>query len=460
MTERLVVVGGDAAGMSAAAQARRRADADDLEIVAFERGNFTSYSACGIPYWIGGVVADMDSLIIRSPERFRNSYSIDVRLRSEVIEMDPRARTVTVADRQGGGRSVEGFDRLVIATGATPKRPELEGIDAEGIFGVQTLDDGVAVHRFIDESAPSTAAVVGGGYIGLEMAEALKERGLPVTLLEQQEQPMSTLDPDMGSLVAEAIRGQGITLVTGEEVTGFESHSGRVRAVATSRGSVKADVVVMGLGVVPDARLAEGAGIAIGSTGGVAVDDHMATSIEGIWAGGDCVEKLHRLTGGKVSIALGTHANKEGRTSGINVTGGDAAFPGVIGTAVSKICDVEVGRTGLNEHEASEAGFETVSAVIESTTRAGYFPGSAPMHVKLVAEIDSGRVIGGQIVGKQGAAKRIDTLAAAVWNDMTVDEVINMDLSYAPPFSPLWDPILIAARKAWTEVIEARAGKD
>lgn len=454
MVQRLVVVGGDAAGMSAASQARRRRRPEELEIVAFERGNFTSYSACGIPYWIGGVVDDMDTLIARSPSTFRERFNIDARIHREVTALDIAGRKITVHDHDNGRESTEGFDQLVIATGATPIKPDLPGSGAEGIFGVQTLDDGLAVHRAIAELSPRTAVVIGGGYIGLEMAEALSRRSIDVSLVERLEQPMSTLDPDMGALVAQALRDVGVTLFTAEPVVAFETWGARVRGVVTSERTLDADIVVTGLGVRPNVDLAKGAGVAIGTSGAIEVDHRMSTSAEGVWAAGDCAEKFHRVSSRGVAIALGTHANKEGRTIGMNVTGGEATFPGVIGTAVSKICDVEVGRTGLNETEASDAGFDTASVIVDSTTRAVYFPGSAPIKVKMVVEADSGRILGAQLIGREGAAKRIDTLAAAVWNGMTADELINMDISYAPPFAPVWDPVLIAARKATQAAVQ------
>jgi NADPH-dependent 2,4-dienoyl-CoA reductase/sulfur reductase-like enzyme len=454
MAERLVVVGGDAAGMSAASQARRRRARDELEIVAFERGNFTSYSACGIPYFVGGLVHEVDDLIARSPETFQRTFDIDVRLRHEVVEIDLERRAVLVHALDGGDGRWEGFDQLVVATGAVPARPALPGFDARGVFGVQTLDDGLSVRRRLDTDPPRRAVVVGGGYIGLEMAEALRMRGLQVSLVEQGAQPMSTLDPDMGALVAEALCAAGISVFTGEAVTGIDTHDGAVEAVVTERRRLPADLVILGLGARPNTDLARSAGIPVGASGAIAVDQRMRTGIDGVWAAGDCVEKFHRLSRRGVAIALGTHANKEGRVAGINIAGGYATFPGVVGTAVSKICSVEVARTGLGEAEAAECGFQTVTAVVDSTTRAGYYPGAAPIKIKMIAERRSGRLLGAQIVGEEGAAKRIDVLALALWREMTVDELLNTDLSYAPPYAPVWDPVLIAARKAFQRVEE------
>jgi NADPH-dependent 2,4-dienoyl-CoA reductase/sulfur reductase-like enzyme len=457
VAERLVVVGGDAGGMSAASQARRMRGPGDLSIVAFERGNFTSYSACGIPYYVGTAVDDVDSLIARTPEVFRNDHAIDARIRTEVTDIDLDARAVRVRGPDGAV-SREGFDTLVVATGAVPVRPDLPGSDARNIFGVQTLDDGLAIERAVEELAAPRPVVVGGGYIGLEMAEAFMARGMEVTVVEGAEHPMLSLDADMGALVADAMRKLDITVLTEEPVEAFEVSGGRVRGVVTGSGVVPADIVVLGLGVRPHTELAHSSGIPVGPTGGIEVDPRLRTACEGVWAAGDCVQKWHRVARRHVAIPLGTHANKEGRVAGINIGGGYATFPGVLGTAVSKVCDVEVGRTGLKESEAAELGLEGLGVVADATTRAGYFPEAGPIKTKLVVERRTGRLLGAQIVGKEGAAKRIDVLATALWNEMNVDEIVGMDLSYAPPFSPVWDPVLIAARKAWHRVEETMPG--
>ncbi|GHJ14559.1 MULTISPECIES: FAD-dependent oxidoreductase [unclassified Micromonospora] len=450
MAERMIVVGGDAAGMSAASQARRRRDRADLEIVAFERGHFTSYSACGIPYWVSGLVPERDQLVARTPAAFRDDFDIDVRTRHEVTAIDLGRREVVARDLDGGGEVRAGFDTLVYATGATPVQPEWARDEVAGVFGVQTLDDGAAVLDWLErEPRPRHAVVVGGGYVGVEMAEALVHRGLTVQLVEQSAQPMATVDPDMGELVGEAMRQVGIGIRTGTTVTGLEERDGRIAAVVTDAGPIPADVVVLGLGVRPNTRLAEAAGLPLGPSGAIRVDRRMRVpGAPGVWAAGDCVESLHRVSGMPVHVPLGTHANKQGRVAGINIGGGYATFPGVIGTAVTKVCELEVGRTGLRERDATEAGFEFVTVTAESTNRAGYYPGAQKMTVKLIAERPGGRLLGAQIVGWSEAAKRIDALAVALWNGMTVDEMTALDLGYAPPYAPVWDPVLIAARKA------------
>jgi NADPH-dependent 2,4-dienoyl-CoA reductase/sulfur reductase-like enzyme len=342
------------------------------------------------------------------------------------------------------------------AAGAVPLMPDWARIEGDGVFGVQTLDDGAAIHAWLETvPAPRTAVVVGGGYIGIEMAEAMIRRGLDVTLLERQPQPLSTVDPDMGEKVAQAVRDMGIAIRTETAVDGLDVADGRVRGVVTKDGTLPADIVVLGIGVRPNTRLAADAGIPLGVTGGVRTDLRMRVpDADGIWAAGDCVETVHLVSGRPVHIALGTHANKQGRVAGVNLGGGYATFPGVVGTAVTKLCDLEVARTGLTEKEADAVGYAYVTASVESTSRAGYYPGAAPMTVKLIAEKRTGLLLGGQIVGREEAAKRIDSLAIALWNRMTVEEMTALDLSYAPPFSPVWDPVLIAARKA-TDAVHA-----
>jgi NADPH-dependent 2,4-dienoyl-CoA reductase/sulfur reductase-like enzyme len=451
VTERLLVIGGDAAGMSAAAGARRRRTVDELEIVAFERGRHTSFAACGIPYLVSGLVPDEDALVARTPAEHR-ANGLDVRIRTEVVAIDTTARTVTARDLDAGTESVEPYDQLVIATGATPVRPPLPGIQAAGVYGVQTLDDGIALRNTLDRESPKHVVVVGAGYIGIEMAEALLRRGLSVTVVCAEAAPMSALDVDMGDLIADAMRGLGIDLYLGEQVLSFEVEDGRVSAAVTTTGRFPADLVVLGIGARPNVALARDAGIEIGPTGGIVTDDHQRASAPGVFAAGDCVETRDLVTGRPIQIALGTHANKQGRVVGINATGGDAVFPGVLGTAVSKICAYEVARTGLTEQQAADAGLDAFPTVIDGTSRAGYYPDATPIRVKVVTERGTGRLLGAQIVGEEGAAKRIDVLAACIWNRMTVEEIISLDVGYAPPFAPVWDPVLVAARVAATNV--------
>ncbi|MFD5430419.1 FAD-dependent oxidoreductase [Streptomyces sp. NPDC127084] len=446
-------------GGPAASQARRLKEPTELEIVAFERSHFASYSACGIPYWVGGDVPGRDELIARTPGEHRER-GIDLRMRTEVVELDAARHgggRVRSRDLESGAESWTDFDKLVIATGARPVRPSLPGIDAPGVHGVQTLDDGQALLDTLSRSTGRRAVVVGAGYIGVEMAEALLKHGYEVTVVNRGEQPMATLDPDMGRLVHEAMDGLGITTVNDSPVTAvLTGPDGRVRAVATDDAEYPADVVVLGIGVEPETTLARAAGLPLGAYGGLLTD--LAMRVRGheqVWAGGDCVEVLDLVSGRERHVPLGTHANKHGQIIGAGVGGGYATFPGVVGTAVSKVCDLEIARTGLREKDAREVGLRHVAVTVESTSRAGYYPDAAPMTVKMLAERGTGRLLGVQIVGREGAAKRVDIAAVALTAGMTVERMTSLDLGYAPPFSPVWDPVLVAARKAVAAVREA-----
>jgi NADPH-dependent 2,4-dienoyl-CoA reductase/sulfur reductase-like enzyme len=444
-----VVIGGDASGMTAAAQAKRQRP--DLEIVALEKGRWMSYSACGIPYLIGGDVDDIGQLVVRTPEQHR-AKGIDARARHEALAIDLDRREVEVRDLDEGTTYTLGFDQLLVATGAVPRRPPLPGFDDERVHGVQTLDDGADLLAHAQAERVERVAVVGAGYIGLEIAEAFLKRGASVTVVEREAEVMAaTMDPEMSRHVREAMERHGVDVRTDTAVEGFDG-----RALVTADGPIETDLVILGLGVTPNSKLAEEAGIALGARDAVGVDIRQSTSREGVWAAGDCCESFHLVSHRKVHVALGTVANKQGRVAGINIGGGYATFPGVVGTAVTKLCDTEIARTGLTEREADQAGFGYVTATVLSTTRAGYFPGTKPLAVKVLAERNGGRLLGAQIVGQEGAAKRIDVLATALTAEFTVEDVLHLDLSYAPPFAPVWDPVLMGARKAWEAVQRQR----
>ncbi|MGY1622541.1 FAD-dependent oxidoreductase [Geodermatophilus sp. SYSU D00965] len=441
--ERLLVIGGDAAGMSAAAQARRLRGAADLAITVLEQGDEVSYSACGIPYWVGDVVPDRDRLIARTPHEFA-AQDIDVRTgtRAEAIDLD--AGTV----RTGTGQTL-GYDALVVATGGRPLRPPVPGLDADGVHGVHRLADGAAIRAAVAAGA-RRAVVLGGGYIGLEMADVLSARGLAVTVVLADPLPMSLLDADMGERVCKAMGDMGIDVQPNQPVREIETDAdGVVRAVRTDAGSYPCDLVVLGLGMGPEVELARDAGLALGPTGAIDVDrTQRSRSHPEVFAAGDCVQTFSRLTGDPVHVALGTHANKQGRVAGSVIAGRPARFAGVLGTALTAIGDLEIGRTGLCTTQAEQAGYDVRAETIESTTRAGYHPGAEAITVKLVSDRDSGQLLGGQIVGGAGSGKRIDVLATAIWAGLTAEEFAGSDLSYAPPFSPVHDPVLVAARVA------------
>lgn len=444
MAERLVVVGGDAAGMSAASAAIRRQPA--LDVVVFERGPYTSYSACGIPYLVGGLFDDPDRLVVRSPSEFREA-GIDVRTRCEVTAMDLQRGTLTYYDEQARLEQTEGFDQLVYATGAIAVAPPVPG--AELVEPARTLDAAERLLHELKRGHARHAVVIGASYLGLEMAEALVRRGLHVTLVDRAEQVMPSLDPDMAAHVQTAAEAVGVRVQLSTLIEEIRADpQGNIRSVVTSDGELPADHVVLSTGVRPATDLAEAAGFAVGTTGALEADDHQrCPGFDGVYAAGDCVESWHRVLERPVNLQLGTHANKQGRIAGTNATGGDVAFPGVIGTAVSKICRYEVARTGISEREAASVGRQVVAAVVKAKTRAGYYPGTGPIWVKLIADARTAQLVGGQIVGVEGAGKRIDVLATAIWSQMTIDELELLDLAYAPPLSGVYDPLLIAARQ-------------
>jgi NADPH-dependent 2,4-dienoyl-CoA reductase/sulfur reductase-like enzyme len=427
--------------MGAATQAHRLDAA--LEIVAFEKSEWTSYSACGIPYVIGGSVDGLERLVARTPQEHRDRSLIDVRVRHEVTGIDLDQRRLEVRDHAHARTIQVPFDELMLGMGARPIRPDLPGIDLPMVHGVQTLDDAGHLLHDAETSACRNVVVVGGGYIGLELAEAFVERGARVTVLESGSQVMHTLDEDMAAPVEDAMRRVGIDVRVGSPATGFAD-----RIAQTDAGPILADLVILGIGVEPNTALLEGTDIELGVHDAVKVDRRQHTSADGVWAAGDCAESFHLVSRRPVYVALGTITNKQARVAGVNIGGGYATFPGVLGTAITKICSTEIGRTGLTAREATDAGFDFVTADIDATTTSSYLPDPPAIRVKLVAEKNTGRVLGAQIVGGHGAAKRIDVVATAITAGLDVQQVLDIDFGYAPPMSPLWDPIAVAARRA------------
>ena len=451
MGSRVVVIGGDAAGMTAASALRRRLLPED-EVIVLERGSWTSYSACGIPYWIAGAVESADALVARTPEEHRKN-GIDLRLGTEAIAIDPVARTVAIA-----GEESLSYDKLLIATGAEPVRPDLPGIEGSGIHGVQTLADG---QDLIDALAgsPRRVVVVGSGYIGLEIAEACVERGFATTVIDRGSTPLSIVEPVLGQKIAAAMRGRGIELLVDTAVTGFAIEDGRVVGVMTDNETVEADVVVLGLGVSARSALAAEAGLPLGAKAGIIVDERQRVAgIDDIWAAGDCVVTLDRVTGELIHLPLGTHANKQGMVAGDSIAAElldekpRLSFPGVVQTAITKFCSLEISRTGLGEKQARDAGFDPVVVSIETTNFAGYMPDPGKMTVVMIADRATRRLLGAQIVGMEDAALRIDVGGTALAAGLTVDDIVMLDLAYAPPFSSVWSPIQVAARAAVKEL--------
>jgi NADPH-dependent 2,4-dienoyl-CoA reductase/sulfur reductase-like enzyme len=454
MAERLIIIGGCAAGMSAASKARRLNP--DLEIVVYERTGFVSYGSCGLPYYVSGLIEDHNTLVVRTPAQFAKR-DIEVHLHHEVTEVDAENRRLRVTNllKEGGatrGR-YESYDKLLVATGGSPiMLPHFSLDDLGGVFVMRAVEDGVATRDFIQRERPQHAVVIGAGYIGLEMAESFYEWGLETTVIGRPPQVLKRFDADMAQLVQDELEGKGIRLSLGDEVKALEGDAqGRVRRVVSSKDTFQADLVLLAMGVQPNAALAEMAGVALGETGAVATDSQMRTNLPHVFAAGDCAEAHHRITGRGDYIPLGTTANKQGRVAGANLGGGHAQFEGIVGTAITKVLDVYAALTGLSEKEARALGYRVQSTTIQAGSRAHYYPGGRPMHVKLVVEEGSGRLLGGQIVGDQGAGPRIDVLATALHKGMTVEELSRLDMAYVPPIAPVWDPLLVAANVALKE---------
>lgn len=438
MTERLLVIGGDAAGMAAASKAKRMLPS--LDVVAFERGDHTSFAACGIPYVLGGDVDSIDELVARTPAEHAEN-GIDVKMRTEAVEIDADGARVKVRELDTGTERWESYDQLMVGTGATPVRPPIDGIDAPHVYGVQHLDAVPPLLEQAEQANGCNVALIGAGYIGVELAEAFAKRGANVTMLEAGDHAIMRLPTELADDLQAGIDRIGVNLRTNEAVQAIEAGQ-----VTSADGVYPADLVVLGLGVRPNTTLAVDAGLEVGPAKGIVTDERQQTSVAGVFAAGDCCVARHRISGELAYVPLGTTANRQGRVAGTNLGGGDARFPGILGTAVLKLCGVEIGMTGLNLEEATAAGFDAVANTITSSTTAGYFPGAEEMQVNMVAERGTGRLLGCFIVGGAGAAKRIDTAATALWNEMTAEGLADVDLSYAPPFSPVWDPISIAAR--------------
>ncbi len=441
---KLIVIGGVAAGMSAAARAKRRNK--DLQITVYEKSGYVSYGACGLPYFIKGDIPKAEKLVVRTPEQFAKQ-GIKALVHHEVMDVDAHAHTVTVKNLETGEVFQDRWDELLITTGAVAVKPPIPGLDLPGIFTLRTVEDGIAIKEWIAKQHPWQAVVVGAGYIGLEMAEALAANGMYVDVVEMLPQALPYIDADMAELVHEELAQNGVTLHLNSQVRAFKG-DGRVKEVVAGDKILNADIVLFSVGARANIPLAEKAGVAIGETGAIAVDDHQRTNVPHIWAAGDVAEAWHRVLNKPAYIPLGTTANKQGRIAGTNIAGGDEAFAGIVGTAVVKVFDLEVARTGLSEREAKDAGFDAASVTIKAPARAHYMPTHPPIHVKLVFEKGTKKLLGAQMVGEEGVAKRIDVIAAALYDGWTVYDLKNLDLSYAPPFAPVWDPILVAANVA------------
>ncbi len=441
---RLVVIGGVAAGTKAASRARRVDP--HLEITVYQEEPDISQSECGLPYFISGVVEERNHLIARTPEDFAEK-DVEVLVRHRVERIDPEGKTLTVKNLESGEEFEDSYDRLIIATGAKAVLPPVDGTDLDGVFSLRFLSDTDKILSFIEQRSPKKAAVVGGGYIGLEVVENLVGIGMEVSLLEIEENVAWTYGAGITEKVEEHLKEKGVRIFTCEQVGAMLGDGGRhVRGVWFEGQEVEAQLVIMGTGIQPEVSLAGEAGAKIGASGAILVDRHLKTSLPDVWAAGDCVESVNLVTGEPDWAPLGDTANQMGRVAGTNAARGEDAleFAGVLGTGVFKVFDLAVAKTGLSEAEATEAGFDIASASVESVNRAGYFPGGQKTFIKLTANKETGRLLGAEIVGGS-ADKYVDICATAIWGKLSVPDLVNLDLAYAPPFGPTLSPVIAAA---------------
>ncbi|MFC0561086.1 FAD-dependent oxidoreductase [Halalkalibacter alkalisediminis] len=431
-----VIIGGDAAGMSAAMQIVR-AD-DEAEVTTLEMGAVYSYAQCGLPYVVGGVIDSFDSLIARDVETFREKYGIDARVNHEVTSVDMEKQTVS-----GDGFELE-YDKLLIATGASPVMPPWDGTDLDGIHTVKTIPDTKAIVEELDHI--SRVVIVGGGYIGLEMAENFVEIGKEVTMIERGPRLAKIFDEELSENIHAEARKHGITLKFNESVESFEGEQ-RVQRVITDKGVIDADLVVVAVGVRPNTSFLDGTGIHLFGNGAIKVNAFMQTNVENVYAAGDCATQYHRVKERDDYIPLGTHANKQGRLAGRAMVGNPRSFQGIVGTSIIKFFDLTLGRTGLAESEIKEMGypFKTIAASVRHI--AGYYPDSKKMDIRLSYHEETEQLLGGQIIGEAGVDKRIDVLATALFHRMRVSELEDLDLAYAPPYNGVWDPLQQVARR-------------
>ncbi|TYL39813.1 pyridine nucleotide-disulfide oxidoreductase [Natronococcus pandeyae] len=464
MSDTFVVVGGDAAGMSAASKAKR--DDPDLEVVVFEKGEWVSYGACGLPYYVKGEIQSLEELVSVTPEEFREERDIDLRTGHEVVSIDPDERTVTA--ESDAGTVTESYDSLLLATGAEAVVPPIDGTNREGVYTLGSMSDGKELREYVArardgeglqqpdrgpacrylEDCSGPVAVVGGGYIGIEMAEALAANGFEVNLFQRGDRLLKGFSEATSEAVADHLREQDIVLHLGSgvrELAGEEA----VDAVVTDGGRVNVEMVLLGTGVRPRTDLAADAGVELGETGAIATDPYRETSVDDIYAAGDCAEAIHAVTGEPAYVPLALTANRHGRAVGQTVAGQPTTGGAIAGTAAIKAFEVEAARTGILDHEeALEAGFDPISETIDAKSRAGYYPGGGTVTITLTADRDTGRLLGASLVSEygEGAVHRSHALVAALTEGAAVDDLENYDLAYAPPFNTTWDPVLVAAK--------------
>jgi NADPH-dependent 2,4-dienoyl-CoA reductase/sulfur reductase-like enzyme/rhodanese-related sulfurtransferase len=448
---RIVIVGGVAGGASAAARARRLCE--KCEIIIFERGPHVSFANCGLPYFVGGEIVEQDSLLLQTPESLRARFNLDVRVNTEVAAIDRAAQVVKVRELATGREYEQPYDALVLSTGASPLKPPIPGIDREGHFTVRNIPDVERAMAWIGNGKASRAVVVGGGYIGLEMAEQLRNRGMGVTIVEAMSQVMTPLDPEMAAWLHAELKTHGVKFHLGDPVAAFEApqpgETARASVVVLKSGKrIEADTVVLGLGVRPETALAKNAGLELGALGGIRVNDHLQTSDPKIWAVGDAIEVRDRVTGAWGIIPLAGPANRQGRIVADNISGRPSRYEGTWGTAILRLFDLTAGCTGANEKSLRKAAIPFQAVHLHPGSHAGYYPGAEPIAMKILFAPGSGRLLGAQAVGHDGVDKRIDVLATALKAGMTVNDLAELELAYAPPFGSAKDPVNLAGMAA------------
>jgi len=439
---KVVIVGGVAGGASAAARLRRLDE--KAEIVVFERSGYISYANCGLPYYIGGSITDPAELTLQTPQSFNARFNVAMKVHHEVTAIDPAAKTVSVTNLETGESFTENYDKLLLSPGAKPSRPALSGVELDRVFTLRTVEDTFRIKSFIEEKKPKSAVLAGGGFISLELAENLRELGMDVTIVQRPKQLMNPLDWDMATFVHAAARKHGLDLMLGRSVEGFEAEGESIKVLIKDEAPLNADMVVLAIGVTPDTKLAAEAGLELGIKGSILVNERMETSVPDIYAVGDAVQVKNFVTGEPAHIPLAGPANKQGRIAADNIAGRESFYKGSQGSSVVKLFDMTIAATGLNEQNAKKAGIDCDKIVLAPANHAGYYPGGKIMTMKLVYEKESYRLLGAQIVGHEGVDKRIDVLATAIRAGMTVPELAELELAYAPPYSSAKDPVNLA----------------
>lgn len=439
---KIIIVGGVAGGATAAARIRRLDE--NAEIIVFERSGYISYANCGLPYYIGDVITEPEALTLQTPESFFTRFRVTMKVRHEVTALHPDRKTVSVKNLETGEEFEESYDKLILSPGAKPTQPRLPGVGLEKLFTLRTVEDTFRIKEYINTRHPKSAVLAGGGFIGLELAENLRELGMDVTIVQRPKQLMNPFDPDMASFIHSEMRRHGIRLALGHTVEGFEEKDGGVDVLLKDEAPLHADMVVLAIGVTPDTALAKEAGLELGIKGSIVVNDRMETSVPDIYAAGDAVQVKHYVTGQDALISLAGPANKQGRIIADNICGGDSRYQGSQGSSVIKVFDMTAATTGINETNAKKAGLDTDKVILSPMSHAGYYPGGKVMTMKVVFEKETYRLLGAQIVGYEGVDKRIDVLATAIHAGMKATELKDLDLAYAPPYSSAKDPVNMA----------------